>query len=220
MSSPLLVSCPVVEEFEFTWDAAVAALEGAPVLHYGQTWLSGRQVEFRDGRIQLGWRGNRFFALATLTDDVPISWATERNQHLYLLGDVLELFAGVSGKSEYIEYHYSPNGLTFQLFWTDLVERVKTPESGKTVDDFVVVDDDTRHVVRRCPGGWQVLIDLPAAAIGSNATSLAGETWDLSFGRYDYSEVDGKPVLSNTSPLTAGSYHRRHEWRRVLFTER
>jgi hypothetical protein len=46
---------------------------------------------------------------------------------------------------------------------------------------------------------------------------LAGQIWQISFGRYDY-DMSGAPVLSSTSPITQPSYHRRHEWREIEFT--
>lgn len=215
MKEPML--CPQVSEFAFNWDAAIAALADAPALTYGQHWLPTLQPEFRGGSIKLGWRGNRFYAFGDLADELPTTRATKRNEHLYLLGDVLELFAGVTGESTYIEYHYSPNGLTFQLLWPQLLSEAMAAGAGKKVDDFVICDDDTRYLVRIIPGGWQVLIDLPAAAIGSSADTLSGLTWDVSFGRYDSLSENGPSILSNTSALTKPSYHRRDEWRQVRF---
>lgn len=192
-----------------------AAFRSAPVWEFGQAWRDGCEPGLRRGTVRLGWSGDRLCYFATLEDEFPVMRATERNQHLWEMGDVLELFAGVRDRPAYVEYHTAPNGHILQLLW---------PDSGalsglKGIADlarFIVTDDQAVSRVRIVEGGWQVYGELPASLLPGAAAPLAGQTWLVSFGRYD-THADGTFTLSNTLPLTQPTYHCRQEWREIEF---
>ncbi len=99
------------------WKSVRAAFRQAPQWKFGQSWVERPSRGFRKGTVRIGWQGDRLFYLADLDDRELFTKATRRNQNLWELGDVLEIFAGVHGNPGYIEYHTAPNGVILQLFW-------------------------------------------------------------------------------------------------------
>jgi hypothetical protein len=59
------------------------------------------------------------------------------------------------------------------------------------------------------PEGWSVLARIPLDGL----FPASPPEWLLSFGRYDYTQGQPKPVISFTSPHAACNFHRRKEWR-------
>lgn len=214
------VSCPELPPFDATdWKQIAAAFRDAPVWTFDQSWREKRERGFRGGKVRIGWRGDRILYFADLSDREVTTKARKRNDHMWALGDVLEIFAGVQGRPAYIEYHTAPNGLALQIFWPD-AGALQKAGGPKGLKPFMKIDDTAVATVRRTQNGWQVYGEIPAASVWGRKppkASLEGQVWDLSFGRYDYPIGDGAPTLSSTSPLTQASYHRRHEWRQVRF---
>lgn len=182
-------------------------------MDFGQSWLAEPEPGFRTGRVRIGWFADRLCYCGELVDDFPMTRALGRNEPLWQLGDVLELFAGIKGRPAYVEYHTAPNGRILQLLWPDAAA-LSTVKGDGDLARFMVEDDRAVSWARTVKDGWQVYGELPVASLPGCSAPLAGQTWQVSFGRYDYHE-DGSFTLSSTSPLTVPSYHRRHEWREI-----
>jgi len=214
------VPCPEIPPFDTSdWKKIAGAFRHATVWKFDQSWREKRERQFRGGKVRIGWRGDRLLYFADLSDRDVGTKAVKRNDRLWELGDVLEVFAGVRSRPAYIEYHTAPNGLVLQLFFPDARAPQKTggPEG---LGPFLKKDDSAVAAVRRTRTGWQVYGEIPAASVWGckpSTATLEGQVWDLNFGRYDYPAGDGQPILSSTSPLTMAAYHRRHEWRQVRF---
>jgi len=203
------------------WNSILRAFRHAPVLKFDQSWREKRERGFRGGKVRIGWRNDRIYYFADLSDREVVTKARKPNDRMWMLGDVLEIFAGVHGRPGYLEYHTAPNGLPLQLFFPDAAALKKTSRPGG-LNKLMLRDSAAVVHVRRVRTGWQVLGELPAASVWGRqppGKSLAGQVWDVSFGRYDYPSGDGKPILSSTSPLTLPAYHRREEWRQIEFVQ-
>jgi hypothetical protein len=211
------IICPRLPAFTSgKWDEMSAAFKECPKLVFDQPWHTASEAGWQGGTVRIGWQDDRFLYLVTLTDAHLVATATRRNQFLWQLGDVLEVFAGVVGQQGYIEYHTDPLGKTLQLRWTDDLAFKNVTEVAK-VADFIVADDAALVRVRRVNQGWQVYGEIPAASLPGGRAPLAGQTWQVNFGRYDYRDLESQPLLSSTSPLTKLSFHRRDEWRTIRF---
>lgn len=190
----------------------------APTLAFGQHWRASLEPQFQSGTISIGWHGENFYYLARLRDRCPHTSATARNQHLWLLGDVLELFAGVHGSPSYIECHTAPNGEILQLHWPCPEALAESKNSPLGIAPFMRVDDSAAFVATTTPAGWNVLGRIPATLLTPpHGTLLRGSIWDINFGRYDYSGPNSTSTLSSTSPLTQPHFHRRAEWTTIRF---
>jgi hypothetical protein len=214
------IRCPQLPEMDTSgWEAIECGFREAPVLVFHQPWLVKQEPGFPEGRVRIGWRGDRFLYFAELEDRDVMTRADRRNQRLWDLGDVLELFAGVRGHPSYIEYHAAPNALTLQLRFPSS-EAFEQLREGSSLEPMIVIDDAAMVQTRTTGGGWEVYGELPTASVWGGrppADSLSGQVWDVSFGRYDHSRDSEKPILSTTSPLTQAAFHRRREWRQVEF---
>ena len=214
---PDLIICTRLLAFNAgNWGEITAAFDEAPSLEFGQPWCTASETGWQGGTVRTGWHASRFLYLATLADNHLVATAACNDQFLWQIGDVLEVFAGVDGDSGYIEYHTDPNGRTLRLRWPDKDAVSKVTEIAK-VADFIVKDEATLVRVRRTENGWQVYGEIPATSLSGGCGTLAGQSWQLNFGRYDYRDLKSPPVLSSTSPLTKPSFHRRHEWRTIRF---
>jgi hypothetical protein len=214
------IACPELPPFDAAdWKQIAGAFRKAPVWKLDQSWRKKRERGFRGGKVRIGWRGDRILYFADLSDREVTTKARRRNDHLWQLGDVLEVFAGVQGRPAYIEYHTAPNGLVLQLAWPD-AGALQKAGGPKGLKPFIKMDDTAEATVRRTRNGWQVYGEIPGSSVWGRKppkATLDGQIWDLSFGRYDYPADEGAPLLSSTSPLTQAAYHRRHEWRQVRF---
>ena len=127
------MNCPELAPFDKTnWNSVITAFCGAPELRFGQHWLSQPEEGLRPAVAKIGWSGSRVLFLAELVDDEIATRATRRNEPVYLLGDVFEIFAGVAGNPGYIEYHLAPNGIIAQLLWPDANAIKSAQQSGVT----------------------------------------------------------------------------------------
>ncbi|RQW77100.1 MAG: hypothetical protein EHM62_08915, partial [Methylococcus sp.] len=159
------VSCPEITSFDSSdWKQVALAFRHAPVLMFDQSWRKKRERGFRGGKVRIGWRGERLLYFADLSDREVTTKARRRNDQLWQLGDVLELFAGVQGRSAYIEYHTAPNGLVLQLLWPD-AGALQKAGGPKGLKPFIKMDDTAEATVRRARNGWQVYGDIPAASV-------------------------------------------------------
>ncbi len=207
-----VTSVPEVQVSESSdWAEIEKAFGAAPSFQFSQSWREGDEAGFRAGTVKMGWRGEHFLVFAELKDDLVMTRATARNEMLYTLGDVFEVFAGVKGNGAYIEYHVAPNNTILQLSFTE----ANAFKSGAA--KFLRIENDSVLKARKVAGGWQVFAAIHKDAVSGSAGSLKGHEWEVNFGRYDYSKQGLPPVLSSTSPLTALSFHRRMEWRTIRF---
>jgi hypothetical protein len=210
------ISVPGIQAFDpADIDSVQAAFTKAPQFHFAQNWAEQTPPDLRNGTVRIGWQDDRLVYFADLDDRDIFTKATGRNQDLWKLGDVLEIFAGLHGRTGYIEYHTAPNGSILQLFWPD-ADALASVGRTAHLDDFKRSDPTSDARVFKRKGGWQVVGWVTAEAMGlPPGTRLENRTLDLNFGRYDATHDGTPPVLSSTSPLTKPAYHRRHEWTRI-----
>jgi len=213
------MNCPELAPFDKTnWNSVITAFCGAPELRFGQHWLSQPEEGLRPAVAKIGWSGSRVLFLAELVDDEIATRATRRNEPVYLLGDVFEIFAGVAGNPGYIEYHLAPNGIIAQLLWPDANAIKSAQQSGVT--PFLIEENNSTLQARVEDGLWCVYGELPASSLPGASADLEGQVWEMSFSRYDYNADGSSHICSSTSPHALPSYHRRHEWRRIEFLKR
>lgn len=198
------------------WNSVAAAFEDAPALAMRQAWREEAETDLRVGTVRLGRSGDRLLVYAVLVDDEVATRATERNQPLYELGDVFEIFAGIAGQPGYIEYHIAPNDVILQLRWPDsaAVQRVKT---SADLQDFAVMDNSAILKSRRTAAGWEVYVEIPLTSLPGGEESHGATPWQVNFSRYDYTADFTRHVLAATAPLTRPAFHRRDEWTHLRF---
>lgn len=201
------------------WEDLESIFAHAPVLEFSQQWLSCLDATFLPGSVRIGWHGTDFFYFATLQDAHPSTRATAHNQRLWLLGDVLEVFAGIHQEPAYLEYHTAPNDMALHLLWPDSSALAAANASPEGITPYIIQDPTAKAISRTTPQGWQVLGRICLfSAFSKPVGSLNNSIWDINFGRYDYTA--DQSTISSTSPLSQPNFHRRSEWVPIQFTEK
>jgi hypothetical protein len=182
-----------------------------------QAWLAEEQAEFLPGTVGLAWQPDALWVLAILPDREIFSASTADGEHLWMLGDVFEIFVQRVSDPTYLELHVSPNGHQLHLRWTEKgMQAVR--EKKATLEEFTADPRAFFSKVTRLPenAGWAVLAKIPAAILPDGAPFSPGQELALSLSRYDTDGQGKNAILSSTSPHAVLSYHRLHEWRHII----
>lgn len=185
-------------------------------LLFKQSWRQKEQASFSPGHVALYPRSRGLAIIASFSDEVIFSKATGMNQPMWELGDVFEIFVGISGQPEYWELHVTPNNHRLQLMWTEETF-ISFRKKESVLSDHAMTDVDFLSVATRInqeKNYWQVYVFLPWASIG---LSDGNDLYDLelAFCRYD-SSSDGRPsILSATAPFKKLNFHAREQWSKV-----
>jgi len=199
------IEVPALRPFEtLSWPEATEAFENAARLPLRQAWQDEPSPELRDGEARVGWNAAGLWVFASLTDDCIVTQATGNNQHLWSLGDVFEIFVRDLAGEEYLELHTDPNGRWLQLRFPS--ERMFPLIKSRQVRlrDLMVTEPLFQTQTRVREGGWDVLACVTAVR--------GGRALRASFSRYDYSSVNGQPVLSSSSAHKEVNFHDQSGW--------
>jgi hypothetical protein len=177
-------------------------------LHY----LRGPKEGFRPANVRIGWSGNRFLVLATMTDDEVYTDSQADNDELWALGDVFEIFFRDQAGEEYFELHTSPAGHRLLLKFPGPNSIYDLRDGVGNLTDFMFTGDMLVSRIRKTTDGWQVL-----ASVDWPQTPLEGRKALISLCRYDYTRGQEEPLLSSTSLHEVVNYHRQEDWMPVVF---
>ncbi len=189
-----------------------AAASGAEFV-LRQPWAKEAQPELRPAVVHLSWTPTELIVEARLTDDEIFSAATQDNERLWELGDVLEIFAMVEGRREYVELHVAPNGRRMHLRIPGVGGRATPDAEPMPFEQMFVNPVGFGGEATVEPDGWRVRARIPAEVFGL-ATFAEGQRFRVSFCRYDASS-HSEPVLSTSSPHPVVAFHRPDEWTRI-----
>ncbi len=197
----------------------LAAFQSAPSLLMGQEWNENLEERFRPATVKVLWQEDELRVLAELDDEILFTRATENNQHIYLLGDVLELFLRDLCGEKYAELHVAPNGKQLQLVFPNASQIVEIRARRASITELFVPEPLFSFTQWENPGKWFVHARVPVAAFTGGKDSLLGREWLASFSRYDYSSTEEKPVCSSTSPHKISNFHDQEAWALLRFVE-
>jgi hypothetical protein len=218
MNSPHLV-CPELPPFDATdLDAVMQAFQCAPGCVLGQSWLAVPETEFAPASVWAGWRENALFVFGKLTDTNIFTFATQPNERLWELGDVLEIFLRPASQTAYSEFQVAPNNLQLQLRYANAAALARARKANSIGEALVhPISFHSRVWARPERSCWHVLTEIPAAVAVDAPTALPDQTWHFSFCRYDYTRGSSHPIISSTSALTQPDFHRLAEWGTLKF---
>lgn len=183
-------------------------LAGAPVSAFSQAWRPQSEPGLRPGRVWLAATARSFVALAELVDEDLFTTARRRNDPLWDLGDVFEIFVRHTGRPEYFEFHTAPNGLTLDL-------RYPRPYAPRTngVDAYLLAEPHFTAAVRAEPARvqWRIVAEIPIRGLLPPGLAADPSEWQFSFSRYDCGPGRA-PIYSSTSPHRELDFHRVEDW--------
>jgi len=199
-------------------DAVRAAFQQADSCVLRQAWLAQPERGFRPATVRAGRAGNSLRVFAELEDADIFTCATSHNQHMWELGDVLEIFLQSAGSPGYVELHVTPSNLRLQLSFPD-TPRLRRAQAENFFDDLILSDGVFHSRTWNQPekSKWYVHAEIPAALVSGEVQLPADGEWRFSFSRYDYTRGRHEPVISSTSPHAQPDFHRREEWGTLFF---
>ena len=182
--------------------------KSAHVWEYGQPWLPQMEPAFTPGQVSVGRENDDLLVHADLHDEHVMRKAFPFNFPAFMHCDAFEVFLGPADEKAYYELHVTPSNSVLQLFFDGT-------EGKKSLEERMVAAPLFTSETQLTPKGWSVLARIPLKGLFLSAHA----EWLLSFGRYDYTPGQTKPVISSTSPHAICNFHRKHEWRRVSLAE-
>jgi hypothetical protein len=180
----------------------------ALVWEYGQPWLPQVESAFQPGRVAIGLEDDVLVIRADLGDTHVMRNEYSFNFPAFTECDAFEMFLGPTDAEAYYELHVTPSNSLLQLFFDGTGEK-------KNLEDRMLAEPLFTSETAITTDGWSVSARIPLSRLfpGSH------REWLLSFGRYDYTPGEPKPVISSTSPHTVCNFHRKQEWHRTNFKE-
>lgn len=172
---------------------------------FGQSWLPQVEPDFAPGQVTLALLENELLIRAELTDAHPMQDVFPLNFPAFMQCDAFEIFLGPADEKAYYELHVTPSNSLLQLYFDGT-------DTKKSLEERAVAQPLFTSKTAIILGGWSVEARIPLKCL------FPGDhpEWLLSFGRYDYTPGQSKPVISSTSPHTVCNFHRKEEWRKVV----
>ncbi|WFB36262.1 hypothetical protein P3T73_00605 [Kiritimatiellota bacterium B12222] len=199
------------------YEALKRAFSEFPVLAFQQAWLEVPEAGFEGGTVQLAWESStcRLHVFAQMNDRDIYSPDAELNTPFFLQGDTFELFLKPAESEAYVELHVGAQGQCLQLRFPSVEEMKNRRTKGSGFPhDLLLAEPCFSYELWRKPDEamWSVYAVIPLDTFSDQRALSAGDRWDLSFCRYNYSQGEEKPVISSTSPFTRADFHRTQEW--------
>jgi len=175
---------------------------------YGQPWLPQTEPAFAPGRVVIGLSGNDLLIRTELNDAHVMNDSFPFNFPAFKQCDAFEIFLGPADEKAYYEFHVTPSNSVLQL-------RFDGEGEAKPLEELTVAEPLFTSETAIIPEGWSVIARIPLDGLFPTTHS----EWLLSFGRYDHTPGQTKPVISSTSPHAVCNFHCREEWRRVRLAD-
>ena len=175
---------------------------------YGQPWLPQTEPAFAPGRVVIGLSGNDLLIRTELNDAHVMNDSFPFNFPAFQQCDAFEIFLGPADEKAYYELHVTPSNSVLQL-------RFDGEGEAKSLEDHTVTEPLFHSETSLTSEGWSVVARIPLDGL----FPTTHPEWLFSFGRYDYTPGQTKPVISSTSPHAICNFHCREEWRRVRLAD-
>ena len=173
-----------------------------------QPWLPQTESAFAPGSVAICLSESKLVIQAALSDAHVMHDVFPMNFPAFMHCDAFEIFLGPADTKAYYEFHVTPSNSLFQL-------RFDGEGEAQTMEERLVAEPLFYSETSLTPEGWSVIARIPLDGL----FPTTHPEWLLSFGRYDYTPGQPKPVISSTSPHAVCNFHRREEWRRVRLAD-
>lgn len=172
------------------------------------TLAAENESAFAPGRIFIARENDDLVIRAELSDTHVMREVFPFNFPAFQQCDAFEIFLGPADEKAYYELHVTPSNSVLQL-------RFDGEGEAKSLEDQMVAEPLFNSEISLTPEGWNVIARIPLDAL----FPTTHPEWLLSFGRYEYTPGQSKPVISSTSPHDICNFHRKEEWRQIRFAD-
>ena len=176
--------------------------------HYGQPWLPQPEPAFAPGRVSIACENDALVVRADLHDAHVMQDVFPLNFPAFIQCDAFEIFLGPADEKAYYEFHVTPSNSVLQIRFDGMGE-------AKSLEELKVAEPLFNSETSLTAEGWSIAARIPLDSL----FPTPHPEWLLSFGRYDHTPGQPKPVISSTSPHAVCNFHRREDWRRVRLAD-
>ena len=168
------------------------------------------------------WYDSKYLHIYSIFEDSDVfSKAKGKNQHTWMLGDVVELFFRPNNSDEYYEIHLAPSLATLEYTIPSIKVFRKgginaldlTKKSFNLENEIQLFDTDEIN-------GWIAHIKIPLESLNikiKNNDVIA----NFAVCRYNYNHQWGdKPELSSTCALQKLNFHSPEDWQNLFFVSK
>ena len=178
------------------------------VWEMGQPWLPTTEPEFAGGQVFLGRSHEELLIMADLSDAHVMKDVFPLNYPAFSECDAFEIFLGIEECDSYYELHVTPSNSIFQLYFKGGNSRESSTRNFVSAPLFSSQSWNNQ-------GGWGAFCRIPIRSLFPKSHARL----QLSFGRYDYPPNRNGALISTTSTHSVCDFHRKTEWKSILFEE-
>ncbi len=197
-----------------------------------KAWQNAEELSFQalddsscteNGIVKIIWDDKYIYVGAKLYDSDIVQEGDKDWEHLYLTGDVLEVFLKPNGKLNYWEIYATPNSKTTAFFYYSR-GRLGLPSGfAYKMPGLIVAStcNGTLNNVNDRDKFWTTEMAIPRKELEEHhGQILPGKEWRFLVSRYNYSAYfDTFQELSLTGkPAGKGGFHNFKSWRFIKFS--
>lgn len=183
-------------------------------LAFSQTTATTQSGPQDTGSVQFAWDEEFFYAAFSFRDEDVVQESDKDQEHLYLTGDLAELFLKPEDGTWYWELYAAPNGAKTAFFFPGrgrlgLPSGFKYQSGLRTSATF----DGTLNDWKDRDTGWTAEMAIPRKELAQAGIPLdPAHPWRIFVGRYNYSRYLPFKELSMMPSLSVENYHLYEEW--------
>jgi hypothetical protein len=172
--------------------------------------------------VKLAYDSNYLYVRAEMDDSDVLTTGTENQSHLYLMGDLLEVFIKPLNDSYYWEIYGTPNKLFSCFYFPSRAYLGGIPSIFGPTDVVIPVDAKVNGTFNKCDdrdNSWTSLIAVPRKVLEKNGLKFdKGSDWTIFISRYNYSRFLSSYETSSFPQIT-GSFHSLAYYANVNFVK-
>lgn len=158
-----------------------------------------------------------WYVAADMEDSDVVAQGKCDQQHLYTMGDIIEVFLKPVNDTYYWEMYGTPNNLRTTFFFPSR-SYVFLPDSADNVPEFEIRTsvDGTLNDWQKTDKGWKIEFKFPIAVFERyGAKFAAGEPWVFLIARQNYSRRLPLKELSTVPPIQLADFHLLEQYGRL-----
>lgn len=196
---------------EGAWAKAPAYAFQPPAHNYGVVMpkVAKNQDAFEPGMAKLVYDDKYLYIGAVLQDSDVVQYGKEDQAHLYLQGDLFEIFLKSEKSPKYWELYAAPNGKKTTFIFES---RGYARADWGTLDPSFLTAATVQGTINNYNDkdkSWTVEVAIPLKMLqGLTGVKFdnAGK-WTILLGRYNYNFGQNRSQLSSVPQLPQGNYH-------------
>lgn len=163
-----------------------------------------------EATVKFAYDDKFLYVRADMEDSDVLTTGTKNQSHLYLMGDLLEVFIKPLNDSYYWEIYGTPNKLFSCFYFPSRAYLGGVPSIFGPTDVVIFTDAEVNGTFNKSADrdkSWSSLIAIPRKVLEKNGLKFdKGSAWTIFSSRYNYSRFLSQYETSSF-PQVTGSFH-------------